>query len=185
VHHEGRGDSQISSVGDPLNLPSPDVACQPSGLLFPGLVNRRTSLERDELWLDQHPALAFCWSMNPPGQARGHAFRKTGFHPSGQSPRASFSGSCSSDIRPTCSLRLPAARVRFSIIRPTAIVGADVNVAPVTPLWFGRLSVAMPGINDHVGRSPPTGVTRQQTSNGPVPNSQVIQRMILATILAS
>ena len=33
---------------------------------------------------------------DPPGQARGHAFRESGFHPSGQSPRTSFSGSCAS-----------------------------------------------------------------------------------------
>jgi hypothetical protein len=30
------------------------------------------------------------------GQAGKHAFRESGFHPSGQSPRASFSGSCAS-----------------------------------------------------------------------------------------
>jgi hypothetical protein len=169
----------------PSTCPVPTWPVSRRDFFFPGLVNRRTSLERDELWLDRHPAPVFLLEHAPSGRARGHAFRKTGFHPSGQSPRASFSGSSSGDIRPTCSLRLPAARVRFSIIGPAAITGADVNVAPVTPLWFGRLSVAMPGINDHVGRSPPTGVTRQQTSNGPVPNSQVIQRMILAMILAS
>jgi len=42
---------------------------------------------------------------DPPGQARGHAFRKTGFHPSGQSPRASFSGSCSSGGLSVAGLR--------------------------------------------------------------------------------
>ena len=38
-------------------------------------------LEQDELWFDRQLTPAFLFEHDPTGHARGHAFRKTGFHP--------------------------------------------------------------------------------------------------------
>ena len=77
---------------------------------------------------------SFLFEHDPSGHARGHAFRKTGFHPSGQSPRASFSGSCSSEMsaKPaTKVLRNATDGVFAMIIRTHRFkVGQTVNLIP-------------------------------------------------------
>ena len=77
---------------------------------------------------------SFLFEHDPSGHARGHALRKTGFHPLGQSPRASFSGSCSSQMsaKPaTKVLRNATDGVFAMIIRTHRFkVGQTVNLIP-------------------------------------------------------
>ena len=81
---------------------------------------------RDELLLDRHPARAFCLSMIPGSSPRACLGKPNSTH-QGQSPRASFSGSCSRSRRD----RTPALDLRQFGFRPLGdhIAAAEIDRA--------------------------------------------------------